>query len=251
MGANLKKPEYPRKTTIPHQSNFGFSKLLLAFLLILFLLKEILLSVSFITFFQKNSQLLEDKNYKRLIKEMIDTNLESVRINSTMEVKTSFWSCCPENWKSFSSSCYFLSTDRKSWKESQDNCSRMEAHLVVINSKEEQDFLTQNMDKTSAYFVGLSDSGGQGHWQWVDQTPTTKVPHDKVLLNIVGSAGFPSPPLSWRMWEKTFHLAEETQNGQSEADMAMDPNQHGFLQLKQSPCELTSALTNPQQTRSP
>ncbi|XP_048643779.1 C-type lectin domain family 4 member A-like [Marmota marmota marmota] len=81
------------------------------------------------------------------------------------------WSCCPENWKLFSSSCYFISTDAKSWKESQENCSRMEAHLVVINSKEEQDFLTQNMDKNAAYFVGLSDPEGQEHWQWVDQTP--------------------------------------------------------------------------------
>uniref|UniRef100_A0A8D2HTX6 C-type lectin domain-containing protein n=1 Tax=Urocitellus parryii TaxID=9999 RepID=A0A8D2HTX6_UROPR len=85
--------------------------------------------------------------------------------------KGKVWSCCPEKWKSFSSSCYFFSTDAKSWNESQENCSRMEAHLVVINSKEEQDFLTQYMDKKSAYFVGLTDPEGQGHWQWVDQTP--------------------------------------------------------------------------------
>ncbi|XP_076693010.2 C-type lectin domain family 4 member A-like [Callospermophilus lateralis] len=121
-----------RENTVPHQSHFGFSKLLLALLLILFLMKEILLSASFIR---------------------------------------KVWSCCPQNWKSFSSSCYFFSTDAKSWNESQENCSRMEAHLVVINSKEEQDFLTQNMDKNAAYFVGLSDPEGQGHWQWVDQTP--------------------------------------------------------------------------------
>uniref|UniRef100_A0A8C5ZIA2 C-type lectin domain-containing protein n=1 Tax=Marmota marmota marmota TaxID=9994 RepID=A0A8C5ZIA2_MARMA len=85
--------------------------------------------------------------------------------------KGKVWSCCPEHWKSFSSSCYFFSTDANSWNASQENCSRMEAHLVVINSKEEQDFLTQNMDKKSAYFMGLSDPEGQGHWQWVDQTP--------------------------------------------------------------------------------
>ncbi|XP_076711430.1 C-type lectin domain family 4 member A-like [Callospermophilus lateralis] len=159
-----------RENTIPHQSNFGFSKLLLALLLILFLLKEILLSfyIRFCLSFKK-FQLLEDKNYKRFIKEMIHTNLKCVRINSTMEGKV--WSYCPENWKSFSSSCYFFSTDAKSWKESQENCSRMAAHLVVINSKEEQDFLTQNLDKNAAYFVGLSDPEGQGHWQWVDQTP--------------------------------------------------------------------------------
>ncbi|XP_046295965.1 C-type lectin domain family 4 member A-like [Marmota monax] len=81
------------------------------------------------------------------------------------------WSCCPENWKSFSYSCCFFSTDAKSWNDSQENRSRMEAHLVVINSKEEQDFITQDMDKNAAYFVGLSDPEGQGHWQWVDQTP--------------------------------------------------------------------------------
>uniref|UniRef100_UPI0040386542 C-type lectin domain family 4 member A-like n=1 Tax=Callospermophilus lateralis TaxID=76772 RepID=UPI0040386542 len=123
-------------------------------------------------FFQKNSQLLEDKNYKRFIKETIHTNLECVRINLTMEGKVG--SCCPKNWKSFSSSCYFISTDAKSWNASQENCSQMEAHLVVINSKEEQDFLPQNMDKTAASFVGISDPEGQGHWQWIDQTPYNK-----------------------------------------------------------------------------
>nr|XP_034491301.1 C-type lectin domain family 4 member A-like [Marmota flaviventris] len=81
----------PRENTIPLQSNFGFSKLLLALLLILFLLKEILLSVSFITFFLKNSQLLKEKNYESSTKEMIHTNLECVKINSTMKGKV--WSC--------------------------------------------------------------------------------------------------------------------------------------------------------------
>uniref|UniRef100_A0A8C5ZMP1 C-type lectin domain-containing protein n=1 Tax=Marmota marmota marmota TaxID=9994 RepID=A0A8C5ZMP1_MARMA len=81
------------------------------------------------------------------------------------------WSCCPKNWKSFSSSCYFISSKQRSWKDSQENCSTMEAHLVVINSKEEQDFITWNLNKSHAYFVGLSDPEGQRHWQWIDQTP--------------------------------------------------------------------------------
>ncbi|XP_046295976.1 C-type lectin domain family 4 member A-like [Marmota monax] len=168
-GTNSNSPADPRENTIPLQSNFGFSKLLLALLLILFLLKEILLSVSFITFFLKNSQLLKEKNYESSTKEMIHTNLECVKINSTMKGKV--WSCCPKNWKSFSSSCYFISSKQRSWKESQENCSRMEAHLVVINSKEEQDFITWNLNKSHAYFVGLSDPEGQRHWQWIGQTP--------------------------------------------------------------------------------
>ncbi|XP_047405830.1 C-type lectin domain family 4 member A-like [Sciurus carolinensis] len=168
-GTNSDFPADLRENNISHESHFGFSKLLFALLLILFLLKEILLSVSFIIFFQKNSQLLEEKNYKSSIKEMIHTNLECVRNNSTMKGKV--WSCCPKNWKSFSSSCYFISTEAKSWNESQENCSGMGSHLVVINSKKEQDFITQNMDRNAAYYVGLSDPEGQGHWQWVDQTP--------------------------------------------------------------------------------
>ncbi|PNI15722.1 CLEC4E isoform 4, partial [Pan troglodytes] len=46
--------------------------------------------------------------------------------------------CCPLNWEYFQSSCYFFSTDTISWALSLKNCSAMGAHLVVINSQEEQ-----------------------------------------------------------------------------------------------------------------
>lgn len=48
------------------------------------------------------------------------------------------WSCCPKNWKPFTSSCYLISSDSRSWNESQSYCSAMAAHLLVINSKEEE-----------------------------------------------------------------------------------------------------------------
>lgn len=46
----------------------------------------------------------------------------------------------------------------------------MQAHLLVINSKEEQNFITSTVNKT-AYFIGLSRSDDKSHWQWVDKTP--------------------------------------------------------------------------------
>lgn len=46
--------------------------------------------------------------------------------------------CCPLGWVHFQSSCYFFSTNTRSWSESVKNCSSMGAHLVVINSEEEQ-----------------------------------------------------------------------------------------------------------------
>ncbi|KAM7066592.1 uncharacterized protein M8220_000710 [Acridotheres tristis] len=48
------------------------------------------------------------------------------------------WTCCPEGWRRFQRSCYFLSLDKMNWAESEQNCTGMGSHLVVINSKAEQ-----------------------------------------------------------------------------------------------------------------
>ncbi|XP_025258499.1 C-type lectin domain family 4 member A isoform X3 [Theropithecus gelada] len=122
-------------------------------------------SASSAVFFQKYSQLLE----KMTTKDLVHTTLECVKKNMTTEETA--WSCCPKNWKPFSSNCYFISTESASWQKSEKDCTRMEAHLLVINTREEQDFIFQNLQEESAYFVGLSDPKGQQHWQWVDQTP--------------------------------------------------------------------------------
>ncbi|NXF10420.1 CLC4E protein, partial [Smithornis capensis] len=89
------------------------------------------------------------------------------------------WMCCPKGWKRFQGSCYFLSPDMMSLEESEQNCTGMGSHLVVINSKEEQEFLFTLARKkvTNAYetkyYIGLS-SDKSGQWQWVDQTPYEK-----------------------------------------------------------------------------
>ncbi|XP_076711432.1 C-type lectin domain family 4 member A-like [Callospermophilus lateralis] len=120
-------------------------------------------------YLKKYSQILEEKKYPNFTKEPIHPELKCSRHYSTMKGKV--WSCCPKNWKSFSSSCYFISTDSKSWNKSEENCSRMEAHLLVINSKEEQDFIIPNLQIDAVYDVGLSDPECQRHWQWVHGTP--------------------------------------------------------------------------------
>ncbi|XP_023597304.1 C-type lectin domain family 4 member C isoform X3 [Trichechus manatus latirostris] len=48
------------------------------------------------------------------------------------------WHCCPTSWSPFQSSCYFISTELKNWTDSEKNCSEMGAHLMMINTKEEQ-----------------------------------------------------------------------------------------------------------------
>lgn len=41
---------------------------------------------------------------------------------------------CPANWIMFDSSCYLISTSKKTWYDSQTNCERQNASLVVIST---------------------------------------------------------------------------------------------------------------------
>ncbi|NXJ96507.1 CLC4E protein, partial [Corythaixoides concolor] len=83
------------------------------------------------------------------------------------------WMCCPKGWKQYQKSCYYISADTMSWLESKQNCSGMGSHLVVINSKAEQEFLTKDLkkfQKGANYYIGLM-AQEVGQWQWLDRTP--------------------------------------------------------------------------------
>uniref|UniRef100_A0A3B3HWN6 C-type lectin domain-containing protein n=1 Tax=Oryzias latipes TaxID=8090 RepID=A0A3B3HWN6_ORYLA len=45
---------------------------------------------------------------------------------------------CPDSWMRFGCSCYYKSTEKKTWNESRDFCQENGSDLVVVNSKEEQ-----------------------------------------------------------------------------------------------------------------
>ncbi|XP_017448230.1 C-type lectin domain family 4 member A isoform X2 [Rattus norvegicus] len=121
-------------------------------------------------YFQKYSQFLEEK---KAIKGITHKELNCIKNVLLMEEKS--WSCCPKNWKPFGSHCYWVTKhtstySKASWNESEKNCFSMGAHLLVIHSKEEQDFITGFLNRDAAYFIGLWDSGHR-QWQWVSQTP--------------------------------------------------------------------------------
>ncbi|NWV08554.1 CLC4E protein, partial [Ptilonorhynchus violaceus] len=83
------------------------------------------------------------------------------------------WTCCPKGWKRLQKSCYFLSLDKMNWAESEQNCTGMGSHLVVINSKEEQVFLAEQIKREARrenFYIGLFEEQ-VGQWQWVDKTP--------------------------------------------------------------------------------
>lgn len=117
-------------------------------------------------YFQKYSQLLEEK------KALTDKTLNDLNCTKNVSLtEDKVCSCCPKDWKSFGSHCYFTSIDSKgTWDENKEKCSRMGAHLLVIHSQDEQDFIYTILNIGTDYFIGLSDQG-ENQWQWIDQTP--------------------------------------------------------------------------------
>ncbi|XP_067333764.1 natural killer cells antigen CD94-like [Channa argus] len=85
---------------------------------------------------------------------------------------------CPEGWKRFGCSCYFKSTEKKSWYQSRTFCKNRRSDLVMINSKEEQDLIT-GFNKNEESWIGLrtteNKTASTGYrWEWVDDSPLTE-----------------------------------------------------------------------------
>ncbi|KAK9540256.1 hypothetical protein VZT92_002720 [Zoarces viviparus] len=78
---------------------------------------------------------------------------------------------CPQGWLMFGSSCYYISSQRGSWDSSRQDCVQRDADLVIINSRQEQAFLT---GFTMAAWVGMTDREEEGTWTWVDGTPVKR-----------------------------------------------------------------------------
>ncbi|XP_076125902.1 C-type lectin domain family 4 member E-like [Alosa pseudoharengus] len=72
-------------------------------------------------------------------------------------------------WKSFQSSLYFFSIEDRNWTMSRKDCRQRGADLVIINSKEEQEFISARFRDT---WIGLTDSEIEGEWKfWMENEP--------------------------------------------------------------------------------
>ncbi|KAM6941703.1 uncharacterized protein PEZ65_003706 [Lycodopsis pacificus] len=72
-----------------------------------------------------------------------------------------------EGWVYLHPSFYYISSSEKSWQESRDDCLQRGADLMIINSKEEQEFARQFKRLT---WIGFTDRETEGIWKWVDGT---------------------------------------------------------------------------------
>ncbi|XP_059846845.1 hepatic lectin-like [Hypanus sabinus] len=71
-------------------------------------------------------------------------------------------------WRFFNQREYYFTSTRNRWKEAQQFCVSMDSNLVVINSREEQEYIRMNVNLD--YWIGLHDIVEEGNWRWVDGT---------------------------------------------------------------------------------
>uniref|UniRef100_A0AAY5EJ11 C-type lectin domain-containing protein n=1 Tax=Electrophorus electricus TaxID=8005 RepID=A0AAY5EJ11_ELEEL len=109
------------------------------------------------------------RGYDNMTKER--DRLLDINNNLTLE-RDQLQKRCFKGWKKFGSSYYYFSNGRKNWAESRQYCREMGADLVIINSREEQEFIKEANIYT---WIGLSDAQTEGNWKWVDGSRLTTV----------------------------------------------------------------------------
>ncbi|XP_005736391.1 CD209 antigen-like protein A [Pundamilia nyererei] len=73
-------------------------------------------------------------------------------------------------WIYFKHSLYYVSSTENTWNDSREDCLQRGADLVIINSREEQNFIREFKNRT---WIGLTDAEKEQTWKWVDGTTPT------------------------------------------------------------------------------
>ncbi|XP_060540657.1 asialoglycoprotein receptor 1-like isoform X3 [Pantherophis guttatus] len=83
--------------------------------------------------------------------------------------------CCPRGWVNFRSSCYWTTQSTDTWQGAKKDCEDKKAHLVILNSADETDFVKRHRQGSNTW-IGLTDSSGD--WKWVDGSAYSVDPKD-------------------------------------------------------------------------
>ncbi|XP_017705877.1 C-type lectin domain family 10 member A-like isoform X2 [Rhinopithecus roxellana] len=112
---------------------------------------------------KQEQQAVHSEMLLRVQRLMQDLNKLTCQVATLKNNASTERTCCPINWVEHQDSCYWFSHSGMPWAEAEKHCQLEDAHLVVINSREEQEHLS------FAYtWMGLSDL--EGAWKWVDGT---------------------------------------------------------------------------------
>ncbi|XP_051962429.1 CD209 antigen-like protein E [Xyrauchen texanus] len=77
-----------------------------------------------------------------------------------------------DGWIWYQSNFYYISSEKKSWSESRRYCIQKGADLLIINHKNEQDFL-KKFSGEDKFWIGLTDTEKEVTWKWVNGSALT------------------------------------------------------------------------------
>uniref|UniRef100_A0A3B3X1Y4 C-type lectin domain-containing protein n=1 Tax=Poecilia mexicana TaxID=48701 RepID=A0A3B3X1Y4_9TELE len=118
-------------------------------------------------------------SYQNLLQSVMSPDSPSVvLVLSFLPVPRSF----KQQLATFCPSIYYISSAVATWGESRNDCLKRGADLVIINSRDEQDFLTWYKKRL---WIGLTDAEKEGEWKWVDGTRISRLQSLSGPANIV------------------------------------------------------------------
>ncbi|XP_063779638.1 collectin-12 [Pseudophryne corroboree] len=77
---------------------------------------------------------------------------------------------CPYEWRNFTDKCYYFSSGKDIFDDAKLFCEEKGAMLVVIESKEEQQFIKKQSSGKGNFWIGLTDKEEENVWKWLDGT---------------------------------------------------------------------------------
>ncbi|XP_026075393.1 C-type lectin domain family 4 member E-like isoform X2 [Carassius auratus] len=117
--------------------------------------------------------------FERMIKDRVDitvVNYESVDCVRDCDFRRQTKTLQPlqqtDGWIYYQSSFYYMSNETRNWTESSKDCQKRGADLIIINTREENDFVKKITAKRE-FWIGLTDSEVEGTWKWVDGSTLT------------------------------------------------------------------------------
>ncbi|XP_060903012.1 CD209 antigen-like [Labrus mixtus] len=124
------------------------------------------------TEFKCNNQTKERERLQKMNEELTEERsllqIGVDSLNATLD-KTA----CKMGWRKFESSCFFTSVVKKTWTLAREYCQNNGAELAIITSQKEMRFVNGLYRSDQEVWIGLTDKGVEGKWEWVDGTPMT------------------------------------------------------------------------------
>ncbi|XP_066449342.1 C-type lectin lectoxin-Phi2-like [Eleutherodactylus coqui] len=114
---------------------------------------------------------LISKFQQHTMEEQNDLNTKVANLSNLME---KICTSCPVGWHAIGSSCYYLSTELRTWDEAKDECYKADSFLAMITDRKKSDSVNTLFTRFKRYWIGLRRDPKNIHiWKWLDGTEVT------------------------------------------------------------------------------